>query len=166
VRIELTMDGVAIRRLTTWLRAPGGRRRSRTPGVFQPNRFRAGPEDPAPRLTFLAEGAGLEPATVLPATRFPSVLLIQPDPFLVERVGFEPTSDDTTWFTARPLEPLGHRSWYGRQDSNLHALRHVFLRHACLPLHHSRWCPRRESNSHARRHRPLRPTCLPFHHSD
>ena len=32
----------------------------------------------------------------------------------------------------------GFLNWCARKDLNLHTLRHMLLRHACLPFHHSR----------------------------
>ena len=39
--------------------------------------------------------------------------------------------------TSRPLK-VGILFWCARKDLNLHTLRHMLLRHACLPFHHSR----------------------------
>lgn len=58
VGFEPTLEGFAIPRLTTWLRGPGGRRRSRTPDIFQPTGIRSQPEDPAPRFTCHNERQG------------------------------------------------------------------------------------------------------------
>ena len=35
-------------------------------------------------------------------------------------------------------EMLLRSVWCARKDLNLHTLRHMLLRHACLPFHHSR----------------------------
>ena len=68
--------------------------------------------------------------------------------------------------SALPAELPAHGNWCLGQESNLHALRHLLLRQACLPFHHRglKWCPEQDSNLYALRRLLLKQVCLPFHH--